>query len=243
MLHVPGALARILLDLALLLPAFRTGRLVHLLVSNSRTYRATGLDSRRDADVYPCRRRGDNRRRATLPAGIATGRISMMLRPSIASLAALLLVAFAGCASNGIQTSTSFDPLTTFPSQATFVWDDAANRLPADERIAQLDLDPMIRQAAEEAFAARGYRRVASEPADYRLSYEIGENRWHGPEGTTSVVSISLQLADATSRRRVWLGFGRAEVQQGLTRDERARRLRSAFDELLASFPPSAPKR
>ena len=160
----------------------------------------------------------------------------MTLRPL---LALLLLAPLAGCASNGIQTSTSFDPLATFPSQATFVWDDASSRLPQDERIAQLDLDPLIKQAADAAFAVRGYNRVASEPADYRMSYEVGENRWHGPEGVTSVVSVSLLLNDAKSGRRVWLGFGRAEVQHGLTREERARRLRGAFDDLLETFPPS----
>ena len=163
----------------------------------------------------------------------------MMLRLPPAPRVALLLVALAGCASDTLQTSTSFDPLATFPGQATFVWDDAASRLPEGERIAELDLDPLIKQAANEAFAVRGYERVASEPADYRLSYEVAENRWHGPEGVTSVVSISLLLKDAKSDRRVWLGFGRAEVQQGVTRDERARRLREAFDELLETFPPS----
>ena len=160
------------------------------------------------------------------------------------SLVGLLLVGcpllwIAGCASNGVQTSTSFDPLATFPSQASFVWDDAASRLPADARIAELDLGPLIQQAANEAFAVRGYRRVASPPADYRLSYEVGENRWYGPEGETSVVSVSLLLRDAKSDRRVWTGFGRAEVQEGLSREERGRRLRSAFDKLLEGFPPS----
>lgn len=166
----------------------------------------------------------------------------MLRTPPLASLAALALVSLAGCASKGIETSTSFDPLETFPRQATFVWDDAANRLPADARLEELDLDSMIRRAANEAFAVRGYTRVASAPADYRLSYEVGENRWTGPEGVTSVVSISLLLKDAKTDRRVWLGFGRAEVQPGLARDERYRRLRGAFDDLLRTFPPSGPK-
>lgn len=164
----------------------------------------------------------------------------MTLRPAISSLAAVLLAAAVGCASDGIEVTTGADPLATFPAQGTFVWDDAGNKLPKDERIHELNLDPLIKQAATAAFAARGYREVNSEPADFRLVYEVGENRWYGPDGVTSVVSISLLLKDPKSGRHVWLGFGRAEVQTNVPREERGRRLRGAFDKMLEKFPPSS---
>ena len=56
-------------------------------------------------------------------------------------------------------------------------------------------------------------------------------------------MSISLLLADAKTDRRVWHGFGRAEVQAGRTPAERAKRLREAFDRMLAEFPPSGGSR
>jgi hypothetical protein len=153
-------------------------------------------------------------------------------------LAALLLAVAAGCRSSGVDVSTTFDPLATFPAHATFRWDAAATKIPDDPRIRELDLDPRIREAAAATFAARGYREVAS-GGDYRLSYEIGENRWYGPEGMTSMVSISLLLSDAKTDRRVWLGFARAEVAAGRSPAERAKRLRDAFDRMLADFPPT----
>jgi hypothetical protein len=161
----------------------------------------------------------------------------MALRPALVLLATVPLV-LCGCASDAPQVMTSFDPLESFPGQATFVWDDSASKLPQDERLRELDLDQLIKQAADEAFAVRGYRRVASAPADYRLSYQVGENVWHGAEGVTSVVSVSLVLSDPKNGRHVWLGFARAEVQPGLSRTERARRVRRTFDQLLAEFPP-----
>jgi len=167
----------------------------------------------------------------------------MTPRRVTAALATLLLASLAGCASESPQVTTSFDPIATFPPKATFVWNDAANKMPQDERLRELDLGSMIKQAANDAFAARGYRHVDSGSAEYRLSYEVGENRWYGSEGTTSVVSISLVLTGAESDRRVWVGFVRAEVQPSVARDERARRLRDAFDEMLAGFPPSSPSR
>jgi hypothetical protein len=167
----------------------------------------------------------------------------MMPRQIAAGLAAVLFTSLAGCASDGVETSTSFDPLTTFPPQATFVWDGSASRLPQDPRLRELDLDPMIKQAANGALAARGYRNVASGPADYQLSYEVGENVWKGPEGVTSLVSVSLVLVNAKSDRRAWVGFARAEAQPAVPREERARRLRAAFDEMLREFPPSGPSK
>ncbi len=80
----------------------------------------------------------------------------MLVRRSFMALVLSGLVALAGCASDDLQTSTLFDPLTRFPDEATFSWDAASNKLPGYDRIAALDLDPLIREAANQAFAARG---------------------------------------------------------------------------------------
>ena len=162
----------------------------------------------------------------------------MAMRALLAPLAAVLLLTAAGCASDGVQVSTSADPLASFPAQATFAWNDAASRMPADPRLQALGLDALIKQAANEAFAARGYREAASGPANYALAYQVAEDRWLGPEGTTSFVSIALLMTEANGRL-VWSGFGRAEAQANVARADRARRLRHAFDEMLKSFPPS----
>jgi Domain of unknown function (DUF4136) len=164
---------------------------------------------------------------------------SMLARRSFALFGALGLVALAGCASDDLQTSTVFDPLSQFPAQATYSWDTAANRLPSDDRIAALDLDPLIRKAADEEFALRGYRVVASGSPDYRLSYQVTVSSWIGSDNSTSVASLSLLLVDAKRDRRVWMGYGRAEIHVGSSREERQERLRAAMAKMLAEFPPN----
>ena len=133
-------------------------------------------------------------------------------------LALVLLLAvglpLVGCASDGIETSTTFDPLHPFPAQATFSWDERANRLPKDPRIQQLDLAPLIVEAANAEFSARGYTPVES-AANYRLSFDQGSNH------------------------RVWLGYARADVHVGLSVEERRERMRRAVTRMLVSFPPS----
>lgn len=160
------------------------------------------------------------------------------LRSCVAASACLAALA-SGCASDGIDVSTTYDPLTPFPRQATFVWDTAANQLPDDPRIRQLGTAELIEQAANEEFAARGYRLSTSGAANFKLSYDLTVHTWYGPNNSQSLASLSFWLVDAASRRRVWMGYVRAEIYAGLTREERLARMREAMARLLEKFPPS----
>jgi hypothetical protein len=156
-----------------------------------------------------------------------------------AALATALPIALAGCASDDIAVSTTFDPLVRFPATATYAWDDAARSLPEDPRIDARSFDTLVKQAADQEFAARGYRAVASGPANFRLSYQFVVHTWIGADNSRAVGSLSLLLAESRSRRRVWLGFGKAEIHVGLSEAERRERLRDAFARMLKDFPPS----
>jgi hypothetical protein len=156
-------------------------------------------------------------------------RLSKILFP-LAALAGL------ACASNEIPVSTTFDPLVRFPAQATYSWDDAAISLP--DLPDRAETDGLLREVAEEAFAARGYR-AAEPPTNFRLSYHYDVVERLGPDVAKAIGSVSILMTDAGSGRRVWLGFGRAEIFVGLSREERRARLREALDRMLAEFPPS----
>jgi hypothetical protein len=156
------------------------------------------------------------------------------------ALALLLAVGaqLAGCASGGIETSTTFDPLHPFPTEATFVWDERSNRLPNDPRIQQLELAPIITEAANAEFSARGYRPVEG-AANYRLSFDLAVHSWIGADNSRSIGSLSLILIEAASNHRVWLGYARADVHVGLSVEERRERMRRAIARMLGRFPPS----
>jgi hypothetical protein len=157
-------------------------------------------------------------------------------RRNILARSFVLAATLAACASD-VDVSTTVDPLSSFPAQATYVWDDAAIKLPADPRIRELDPDSLIREAANAEFAARGYRRSAGGPAQYRLAYDFAVHTWHGVDDSSSVGSLSLWLSDAANRR-VWMGYARAELHVGLSREERLARLREAIARMLEDFPP-----
>ena len=160
----------------------------------------------------------------------------MHARRNLLALCSALAAMLAACASD-IDVSTTVDPLATFPAQATYIWDESAIRpLPADPRIRKLDPDSLIREAANAEFAARGYRLAASGPAHYRLAYDFQVHTWKGPD-SLSLGSLSLWLSDA-DKRRVWMGYARAEIYIGLSHEERVARMREAIAGMLRHFPP-----
>jgi hypothetical protein len=159
------------------------------------------------------------------------------IRPAFYSL--VLAVVMLGCASDGVETSTAFDPLTQFPAQATFLWDSESNKLPADDRIAALDLGPVIKTAAEAEFGVRGYTLSTTDSANYLLSYQVATHTWIGADNSRAVGSLSLLLVEAASGRRVWLGIGRAEMNVGLSSEERLAGMRVGLAKMLKDFPPN----
>jgi hypothetical protein len=156
-------------------------------------------------------------------------------------LLALGLFALGACASNdAIPVSTNYDPLVRFPATATYAWDDAANKLPEDSAIDRASTDALLKSVVDEAFTAHGYRVVADGAgADFVLSYQYVVHTYIGADVSRSLGSVSLLMSDRKTDRRVWMGFGRAEVHAGLTPEERRARLADAMERMLASFPPS----
>ena len=162
------------------------------------------------------------------------------IRPAFCSL--ILAIVTLGCASDGIETSVAFDPLTQFPAQATYLWDASSNKMPADDRIAALDLGPIIEAAAEAEFALRGYTLSTTDSANYLMSYQVTSHSWIGADNSRAVGSLSVLLVEAGSGRRVWLGIGRSEVNVGQSNEDSLARMRVALAKMLKEFPPNQPR-
>ncbi len=164
------------------------------------------------------------------------------MRPSprfLPCLAALALALLACASGDAIPVSTNYDPLVRFPAAASYVWDEAANTLPDDPAIDPKSTDALFKDAANEAFAARGYRVTPGPAADFRLSYQYVVHTYIGPDVSRSLGSLSLLLSDHATGRRVWMGFGRAEIHVGLSPEERRAQLADAMRRMLEKFPPS----
>jgi len=149
------------------------------------------------------------------------------------------LVALVACASNdAIPVSTNHDPLFEFPASATYAWDDAANTFPNNPGIDRKEMDALLKDVINEAFAARGYR-VTTGAADFRLSYQFAVQSRRGVEESFAMGTLSLLMTEKSSGRRIWTGFGQAEFYMGLKPEERRERLREAMKRMLLYFPPN----
>ena len=162
----------------------------------------------------------------------------MILRARLSVLALGSILIAIGCANPAYEASSVFDPLATFPTEATFAWNDGANHLPDNPELQHLDYDRLLRQVSNEEFGKRGYTSAAPGSSDYWLSYELTVHRWISTERTQARGTLSLSLVDVKTRNRVWLGFGRAQVLVGLSEEERIERLHVILAKILKSFPP-----
>ncbi len=143
-----------------------------------------------------------------------------------------------GCAKPEFEASAIFDPLATFPPEATIAWNDEANHLPANPELQSIDYDRLIKLVSNQEFAKRGYNNAAPGSSDYWISYELTVHRWISAEKSRATGTLSLTLVDTSGNNRVWLGFGRAQVLVGLSEEERIERLRVILTEILETFPP-----
>jgi hypothetical protein len=145
-----------------------------------------------------------------------------------------------GCASGGgALVSVAFDPLARFPEHATYAWDRDAIRLPTDPLVAELHLEALIEEVAEEAFAARGYDRIDdADSARYHLSYLFRVTSFLAADASSASAAVSFLLVDPESKRRLWTGWGRADFYPNAPTAQRRERFGEAMSRMLENFPP-----
>ena len=148
----------------------------------------------------------------------------------------------AGCATDDLNIGATFDPLTPFPATAVWSWDDAANKLPKDDRIDGVELDRTLKSAIASEFALKGYTESTGGKVQYVLSYEVGIHTWMSRSESRAFGTLSVLMTEAANRRKVWLGFLRIQIDMSLTQAQRDQRLREKIAEMLKNFPPSQPK-
>ena len=164
-----------------------------------------------------------------------------VLRSILVGTAVFTLVSLTGCATDG-DVGATFDPLTAFPATAVWVWDEAQNKLPDDDRLDRAALDRNIKTAVAAEFAKRGYSETSASKVHYLLSYEVGIHTWMSQTEARAYGTLSVLLTEAASGRKVWLGFLRMQIDMSLTPDQRNERLRGKVARMLEKFPPAQPE-
>ena len=156
-------------------------------------------------------------------------------------LGVLLLVALAGCASE-VSVGTAYDPLTVFPRQGTFAWDEGSNVI--SEQVAHLGLAELLPPAVEGALASRGWQKASADAADLLVSYQLSVATWvqvatpDSEERSRAMGTLSVALLDPENKQRLWVGFIQADVAPSVSHEERRKRIEAALERLFKEFPP-----
>lgn len=180
-------------------------------------------------------------------------------------LSTALAFALGGCSS--IQTTQDFSPTANFAGLRTFDWmpDPPIQR---DARVDNDLIDQRFKTALEEVLEAKGFDKISSGRADFRVGYHLaldeeidyqtlntyygggwGYRGMYGPrpvgvstvqERRYTVGTLIIDVFDVESQELVWRGSGEGRVSDDeRTPEERQERVTQAVRLVLERFPPN----
>jgi len=169
----------------------------------------------------------------------------------------LLATSAAACASPKI--GYDYDHSANFSTYQTYEWMTSKQELTGDKRLDNSLVDARIRTAIGAYLRSKGYTapRGGGSP-DFYVAYHVGVkdmmkesstqnyigDRAHGTYTTIRDVSpykegtLLIDIVDAASKQLVWQASALAEVDPGMTPEERDERIGGIVHAMLAHFPP-----
>lgn len=181
-----------------------------------------------------------------------------------AQAATVLLGSLALAACSGVTYSRDYDPTASFSDYRSYTW---AERTPTgddDPHVYNDIVKSRVRSAVDQALAAKGYQKVASNPHFYVAWHGAIEGRmstttihdhygygwgWYGPGMGVSTSrtyvnewdegTLLIDIIDASSDELVWRGSAQAEVNRTRSASDDQRRLNEIVAKLLEPFPPN----
>ena len=175
-----------------------------------------------------------------------------------ASVVGLSLAACGG----GITVNTDYDPAAgpAMAAYKTYSW------LPSTQHQGDQLTSARIKGAVDNQLAAKGFRKIEGDAADFRVTYILalegkvdyttttsgtgyGYGGWYGRGGigmtssrTTATEwtqgTLAIDIIDGKKSEMVFRSVGQAEVTPDLTPAERSERVNEAVLEMLRDFPP-----
>ena len=171
-----------------------------------------------------------------------------------------LLAAVVGC-STVYDVQTDYDTKTDFTNLRTYNW------LPVPDKADIDSLDVIrVQKAVNAEMQAKGLRLTSDNP-DFLIAEHLGKKdkvsvrNWGydygpyagywggawGPSGGVSTYqfeegSLILDFVDAQTKKMIWRGSAKAEVNDARTPEKRDELITEAVQKILKSFPPPASK-
>jgi hypothetical protein len=167
-----------------------------------------------------------------------------------------LVASAAACASPKV--GYDYDRGTNFSGYHTYEWMASKQESTGDTRLDSSLVDARIRTAIGAHLRSKGYTAPIGGSPDFYVAYHVGVkdmmkesstqnyigDRAHGTYTTIRDVSpykegtLLIDIVDAASKQLVWQASALAEVEPGMTPEERDERIGGIVYAMLAHFPP-----
>ena len=178
-------------------------------------------------------------------------------------LLVFIMASVIGCSQ--IRVNTDYDPTVAFSDLNTYKWiPDLQKNLPVENSI----LDSRIRFAVDNQLAAKGYKKVSTETANFRVAYYLTTQERHtvttsyydygyasgrhwrrgGMYGgsvraethvdTYEEGTLILDFVDPVTKKLIWRGTAQAEIDRYASAQAKQERLNEAVGLMLEQFPP-----
>jgi len=168
----------------------------------------------------------------------------------------LLMASAVACASPKV--GYDYDLSTNFSTYHTYAWVPGTQEATGDKRLDNSLVDTRIRTTISAHFNSKGYTAPADGTPDFYVAYHVGVkdmmkettarnyigDRAYGTVTTVRDVqpykegALLIDIIDAASKKVVWQASALAEIDPGMTPEERDVRINGVVQAMLAHFPP-----
>jgi Domain of unknown function (DUF4136) len=170
--------------------------------------------------------------------------------PSLALVTALLLLTAGRLTAQ--QVTYNFMPGTDFSKYHTYKWVEIPSNIHPNQIV-----DQEIRQAINNALAAKGFTLSTGPTADLYVGYQCAvdqERQWNAwgmrgfggmGQATSSTIqngTLAVDFYDPTSQQLIWRGQATKTLNPSGNQEKDMQRLNSAAVKLLKNFPPNQKK-
>lgn len=192
-----------------------------------------------------------------------------MFQPTRWIVVLLTALLVAGCAT-GARVRVDYDTKQNFQTLRSYAWAPMTDEERQEKSRNSLTHE-RIRAAIDATLAARGYRPVGAEQADFLVTHtvvierrtEVRDSRVsvgygrYGPHGgvgvgygfpvdTTieqyKVGTLVIDVIDARHKRLIWRGSGERTLDEAATPEQRTAVINATVAEILERFPPGSKK-
>jgi hypothetical protein len=168
----------------------------------------------------------------------------------------LLVASASGCASPKV--GYDYDHSANFSAYHTYEWMSGKQEATGDRRLDNSLVDARIRTAIGAQLRSKGYTSPVNGSPDFYVAYHVGVkdmmkgsstqnyigDRVHGTYTTISDIqpykegTLLVDIVDAASKQLVWQASALAEIDPGMTPEERDERISGIVHAMLSQFPP-----